>query len=206
MDQLAARFRTSPRYRHAIAHTHHRLGEVLCESRRPQEAERSYRRAVAIWSDLVAEFPVVEEYSQWLALCHGNMAELFSVCPEPNYRNAAEAVKHAMRAVELRPDIRQGWNALGIAHYRTGDWTAAITALEKSVELGKGGYWFDWFFLAMAHSQLGHKEEASKWYDQAAAWQEKEKDELTRNKAMAAQYRRYHTEAAEVLGLSVKQD
>ena len=43
------------------------------------------------------------------------------------------------------------------------------------MEVGKGGYWFDWFFLAMAHWQLGHKEEARRWYDQGVAWMEKTK-------------------------------
>src|SRR4029453_10714151 len=56
-----------------------------------------------------------------------------------------------------------------------GEWRAAIAAFEKSRELRKSstctGY--DGFVLAMAHWQLGEKEEARKWYDQTAQWVEK---------------------------------
>src|SRR5712692_3496097 len=131
---------------------------------------------------MTAELPTADQDSRFEALCHGNLAELFTTYPEAKYRNPAEAVKQATGAVELRPDVRQGWNALGIAHYRTGDWKAAVTALERSVELGQGGYWFDWFFLAMAHWRLDQKEEARKWYDQAVDWMEKNEAELARNK------------------------
>ena len=43
--------------------------------------------------------------------------------------------------------------------------------------LRQGGDVFDWFFLAMAHWQLGHKEEARRWYDRAVQWTEKNKRE-----------------------------
>jgi tetratricopeptide (TPR) repeat protein len=197
-ETLAAKFPSNSRWHFHVALIQHHLGEVLCELSRPQEAEQAYRRAQAVLSQLVSRFPAVAEYSEWLALCHGNLAELFTIYPEAKYRNPDEALKQAQRAVELRPDIRQGWNALGIARYRRGDWKSAVTALEKSVELGKGGFWFDWFFLAMAHWQLGHKEEARKWYDQAIRWLEREKQELSRKKPQEAQYRRYRAEAAEV--------
>jgi hypothetical protein len=32
---------------------------------------------------------------------------------------------------------------------------------------------YTWFFLAMAHHRLGHREEAKKWLDKAVAWTEK---------------------------------
>lgn len=60
---------------------------------------------------------------------------------------------------------------LGRARFRTDDWQGSITALEKSVALGKdGGDSFQWFFLAMAHWQLGDKASARKWYVQAVDW------------------------------------
>ena len=48
---------------------------------------------------------------------------------------------------------------------------------------------FDWVFLAMAHWQLGHKNEARKWYDQAIAWTQKHppNDELSRFRAEATE-------------------
>jgi serine/threonine protein kinase/Flp pilus assembly protein TadD len=191
-------------YRCSLALSHHLLGEALCEARQPQEADTSYCWSVKILSELTGEFSAVDLYSLRLALCYGNLAELLTVYPDATYHNAARALELAKKAVKLRPDVRQAWNALGIAHYRVKDWKAAVSALEESIELGEGGYWFDWFFLAMAHWQLGHKVDAHKWYSQAAALAQKEQQELAKNKPMEARYHLYRAEAAKVLGLAAK--
>ena len=39
--------------------------------------------------------------------------------------------------------------------------------------LGQGGTSFDWFFLAMAHWQLGNHDQARAWYEKSVAWMEK---------------------------------
>src|SRR5205823_3087568 len=98
------------------------------------------------------------------------------------------------KAVELSPRDGAIWNTLGVAQYRAGDWKAAITSLEKSMSLRNGGDSADWFFLAMAHRQLGDQPQARRWYDKAVAGMEKHQpndDEL----------RRFRAEAAERLGL-----
>ena len=69
-----------------------------------------------------------------------------------------------------------------------------MAALEKAMELRKGGDSFDWFFLAMAHWQLGDKEQARKHYDRAGQWMEK-------NRLQDKGLRRFHAEAAALLGL-----
>jgi hypothetical protein len=73
-----------------------------------------------------------------------------------------------------------------------------VAALEKSLEFGKGGNSCDWFFLAMSHWQLGKKDEARKWYDQAVPWMDK-------NQPKNEELRRFRREAAELLGLKEKQ-
>ena len=85
-----------------------------------------------------------------------------------------------------------------MAYYRAGDWKAAIEALEK-VEASStmDGDSFDWFFLAMAHWQLGEKDEARKWYDQAVQWMEK-------NQPQDEELRRFRAEAEELLGIKAK--
>jgi tetratricopeptide (TPR) repeat protein len=99
------------------------------------------------------------------------------------------AVMLATKAVELAPKAGLIWNTLGVAHYRAGDYRAAVVALEKSRELQRGNDSFDWFFLAMAHWQLGDKKQARTWYDQAVAWMDKhmpQNAELIRFRAEAA--------------------
>jgi eukaryotic-like serine/threonine-protein kinase len=89
------------------------------------------------------------------------------------------------------------WNALGMAYYRAGNWTEAIAALKKAMDLRTGGNSHDWFFLAMAHWKTGNKEEARKWYDQAVEWMEK-------NQPKIEYLRRFRAEAEELLGVKKK--
>ena len=103
-------------------------------------------------------------------------------------------VQLANSALELFPDDATVWNSLGVARYRAGDWKAAIEALEKSREFDHGGSSFDYFFLAMAHWQLGIQQQALQWFDRGVKWMEKkgrDNEEL----------QRFHAEAAELLGL-----
>jgi hypothetical protein len=65
------------------------------------------------------------------------------------------------------------------------------------MELRAGGDCFDWYFLSMAHWQLGHKEEARKWYDKAVEWTEK-------NNPKEEDLPRFRAEAAELLGIPLK--
>jgi tetratricopeptide (TPR) repeat protein len=106
---------------------------------------------------------------------------------------ASHAVQLARKAVDLDPAQRAYWRTLGMAHYRAADWTAATTALRKSMELGKGGSSYDWFFIAMAEWKLGHPDEARKWYDQAVRWMDK-------NHPTDDELRRCRKEAAHLLG------
>jgi tetratricopeptide (TPR) repeat protein len=109
--------------------------------------------------------------------------------PEPKVAAAL-----ARKAVELDSKSWMIWNTLGVAHYRAGDNRAAIVALEKSIELGKGGSSFDWLFLAMAHWRLGAREQARTWYDKAVAWMDKRNPQ---NEDL----KRFRAEAAELLGV-----
>jgi len=131
------------------------------------------------------------------AMLQNNEAWFTATAGDPkrlNSRNMAHALELAKKAVELVPQEGTFWNTLGVVYYRTGDWKAAIGALEKSMQLRSGGDGFDWMFLAMAQWQLGAKAEARKWYDRAVDWMNKYRphdDDL----------RRFRTEAEQLFGL-----
>src|SRR5262249_44570181 len=110
-------------------------------------------------------------------------------------------IELAKKAVEVAPKAGGYWNTLGVAHYRTGDWKAAVAALDKSVELRQGGDAVDHLFLAMACWRLGNRDQARKAYDQALQWLEKNKDTLAKDKGQAEEFRRFRAEAEEVLDL-----
>jgi serine/threonine protein kinase len=124
------------------------------------------------------------------------MARLLANCPDTSLRDPKRAVELAKDAVALAPRSARSWQALGWARYRTGAWKDSIAALEKSIELREdGGDSFQWFFLAMAHWQVGNKEQARKWHDRAVEWADK-------NQPADAQLLRFRAEAAELLGLN----
>jgi hypothetical protein len=124
-----------------------------------------------------------------------HLAWLLATPAEPHRRNPARAVELATKAVSLAPTEGAFWNTLGVAHYRAGDWKAAINALETSLKL-QGDNGFDYFFLAMSHWQRGEREQARQQYDKAIRWMEKrapQVEELVRCRAEAAQLLRIET-------------
>lgn len=93
-----------------------------------------------------------------------NVAWFFATCPDPAARNpglALELARVALKPGWIRP-AQKGpfWNTFGVALYRAGDWRAAVEALSTSAALQKGGDATDFFFLAMAHWQLGERDVA----------------------------------------------
>jgi serine/threonine-protein kinase len=111
-------------------------------------------------------------YERWVreapesAPVRNRLAWFRAMCPDPAFRDPAQAVQHAAKAVALTRASPKPWywNTLGVAHYRAGDWRAAVDGLRQSVALGwDDGY--NSFFLAMAHARLGDRTEARRWYD-----------------------------------------
>jgi tetratricopeptide (TPR) repeat protein len=123
-----------------------------------------------------------------------NLAEFLAKAPDTKLRDPKRAVELATEIVKRSPKEGIFWNTLGVVQYSAGNWKAAITALEKSMDLRKGGNSLDWFVLSMARWQLGDKKDAQKWYDKAVEWQEK-------NQPKDDELGRFRAEAAELLGV-----
>ena len=129
---------------------------------------------------------------------NGNEFAWFLVtCPDRRLWKPARAVELAKNATQGEPGNAAYWNTLGVAQYRAGDYEAAIKALGKSMELRSVGDASDWLFLAMAHWQLKHTEEARRWYDKGTAWMEKKNSD-------DEELLRFRAEAAELLGIPLK--
>jgi serine/threonine protein kinase/Tfp pilus assembly protein PilF len=127
---------------------------------------------------------------------HNALAWLLVTCPDSSLQDTPRAIELAGKAVKFAADNGAYWNTLGVAQYRGGNWTSAITSLEKSLELGDTGKVCNGLFLAMANWQLGKHEEARHWYREAVAWmkQEEQHDE---------DLKRFFAEATETLGIEV---
>ena len=88
-------------------------------------------------------------------------------------------------------------NTLGLALYRAGQYSEAISVLEQSLAAGKGEFdAFDLFFLAMAHQKLGHASQARACFDRAVRWLGEHKHLSARNVSEVTGFR---GEAEEVL-------
>jgi tetratricopeptide (TPR) repeat protein len=150
-----------------------------------------------------ADYVRVIELDPGHAGAHTSLAWLLATCPDAKLRDPGRAVELAAKAVKLAPEDGNNWNNLGVAHYRAGDWKAAVAALNKSRKLS-GGNAYDWLFLAMAHRKLGNGEEARKAYDRAVRWLEENKAQLDKDKERADELRQFRLEAEEVLELKKK--
>jgi tetratricopeptide (TPR) repeat protein len=158
------------------------LARLLIKSGRPQEAVPLVTRAAGF------DDPDVQNAIAWR----------LATDPDPSGRDPLLAVELAQRAIAARLDDGMIWNTLGAARYRNGQPKEAMAAFEKSMELRHGGDAGDWFFLAMCHWQLGEKDAARKWYDQAVVWTDKYQPN---NREL----RRFRTEAEELLRIPVTQ-
>jgi tetratricopeptide (TPR) repeat protein len=160
-----------------------------------------HREAAGAWREVVQLAPE----------CDGEQNDLawfLATAADPKLRDPPRAVEHAKKAVEhtQRYGTISGkflhaayCNTLGVAQYRAGDWKAAVEALETSIRKKSfpgrdGGDSADFFFLAMAHWQLGEKEQARQWYDRAVAW-------MAKNRPQDEELKRFRAEATNLLGI-----
>jgi tetratricopeptide (TPR) repeat protein len=183
LDDAIAEHREAIRFKPDDASAHHALGDALWRQGKFADGEAELRKAIHLK-------PNDASY-------HNRLAWLLATCADAKFRHPQQAVALAKRAVQLAPTMGNLWNTLGTAQCRAGTWKEAITALEKSMELSRGGTSFDWFFLAMAHWQLGRKEKARQWYDRAVQWMDK-------NDPKNGELLRFRTEAEGLLGINRK--
>ena len=145
----------------------------------------------------LAEFKGIVESERVSANIYNDFAWYLATARDPSRRDAVEALELAKRANELAPTDSRVLNTLGVCLFRLKDDTSAIETLQKSMGARQGGDSFDWFFLAMAHWQLEHKEEARKWYDKAVEWMDK-------NQPKNEELVRFRGETRELLGIDDK--
>jgi superkiller protein 3 len=183
-DEAIAAARQAIRVNPGYAPAHLHLGQALLGKGVAQEAIRAFEEAIRLQPDLEAA---------WL-----NLAWVLTSYPDPKFRDSRRALELARKGVKLAPQSPVHWQLLGWACYRSELWSESLEALQHSIALQKdGGHPRQWFFLAMAHGQLGHEQEARKWYDRSVQWMEK-----TRSRAL--ELHRFRAEAAELLGVKEK--
>ena len=156
------------------------LGQIHDSAGRAQEALDSFHRALE-----------VQPNNPW---AHHFLAKFLLQSSDPEFRDPAQAVEHATKAVQEMPNNADFLAILGRAYYKTRDDAAAVDPLEKSLAGANSiNASADRFHLAIAQSRLGHEQEALRWYHEAV--------DLIQNNNNAW-VSRLQAEAAEVLGIA----
>jgi serine/threonine protein kinase/Tfp pilus assembly protein PilF len=128
-----------------------------------------------------------------------DLAFALAAASDPKGRDLARASALLAEAI---PRVPQGletlagnlWNTRSLVQLRGGDWKAALESARRANELHHDKSGEDWILLAVAHAQLGDREQARRWYDRALPW-------LSRNRSGDQDFRRLQAEAASLLGL-----
>lgn len=160
----------APNAQERLAGRYMQLARALKDQGRPDEAKAAWTHALAILTELSAASPETPGIQKSRHDCANDFAWFLLSEPGGAEEDLSMALNLATQATRAEPDRGAYWNTLGAATYRAGDPAAAITALERSIALNHGPSIFDQIFMSMAHVRLRDREEARRWYDQAAAW------------------------------------
>jgi WD40 repeat protein/Flp pilus assembly protein TadD len=197
-----------------LAQVHHRLGHAE-EARRwldkatawldqaTQETPREQAEALHLdLHDLVACWLLRREAQLLLTgkvddppHIQNEAAWFLATGSEPQLRDPALAIALARKAVEAAPEKGAYWRTLGIAQYRAGDSKAALAALDRATPLG-GADGAAEFFRAMAHWQLGERDQARRSYEAGVRLR------VEATKSKQEDLKRFRDEAAALLGVA----
>jgi len=147
-------------YKCDLGRIYFRLGTLLHHDHRLGAAHTAFTKAREQFQ-LVATDPNSALYRNRPSI------SFLATCPDASFRDAGRAVDLARALVGDGTQNGRCWQLLGVAHYEAGQYSDAITALQKSRRLRSGGDRFDRLFLAMAYWQLGEEETARQWYAEA---------------------------------------
>jgi tetratricopeptide (TPR) repeat protein/tRNA A-37 threonylcarbamoyl transferase component Bud32 len=108
----------SPRNRHDHSKGWQGLGIVLRETRRPDEAERSYKEAISILNALVRDFPFTHSYRFQLGDAYTNLVPVYTDMGklEEARQAAGQAIEIFRKLVDDHPEIPKYGFRLGRAH------------------------------------------------------------------------------------------
>jgi serine/threonine protein kinase/WD40 repeat protein/tetratricopeptide (TPR) repeat protein len=158
LDDYAQALKRAPRHPDFLAHR----GWTYLHAGQKDRAAEDFRKAGEASAG----------HANWLAWT-------LATSPNEQDRDPGLAVELAKEAVRQAPGVASYWNTLGVAHYRLGEWEAAVRALEQSERLEPGKlFGVNGFFLALCYHRLGDPVKARDYYDRAVRWYQANEAEL----------------------------
>jgi serine/threonine protein kinase/tetratricopeptide (TPR) repeat protein len=157
--EAVAYWREAVKLKPASSEAHRGLGYALGVKGDKEEAIAAFREAIK----LAPNDP----------LAYSVPARLLATSHDVRIRDPHLALELAQKAVDLAPTNGGMWYTLGLARHSAGQWKQSVEAwgqYEKIIrEMGPDG----WFCLAIAHWNLGNKEQAVTYFRKALAWIDK---------------------------------
>jgi tetratricopeptide (TPR) repeat protein len=96
---------------------------------------------------------------------------LRTICNIGRFRLSVTDQPQAITAERLRKTLEHDfWTKLAVAFYQRGKREAALTVLQEATAVLSGGNGRQRLLLAQIHKELGHREEAGKWFDAVFTW------------------------------------
>jgi tetratricopeptide (TPR) repeat protein len=166
-------------------------GHDLWERGDREGAHAVYREALELIEGHMRRYP-----GEWVPL--HNLAFFLATCRDERLRDTGRAVALSRREAELWPDVYWSWHMLGMAQYHAGRALDAIPALERAARdklWGERRAAWQWFYLALAHRQLGDLYRSTLYYAAAVRWVEE-------HAPADAELRRLRSYAAAQLGIT----
>jgi serine/threonine protein kinase/predicted negative regulator of RcsB-dependent stress response len=139
LQDLAADLPAEVQRRAWLASAYSLRGEIFVATDRQKPAQSSFRQALAVYGELIAEHPDNPEYHSRLALTQKALGAVLFDCPREAEQAYRAAVKHCEKLVadqrgkiEYRGQLLQSYNALG--SYLTG--MGQLQEAEKTLRQG----------------------------------------------------------------------
>jgi tetratricopeptide (TPR) repeat protein len=161
-EKMRAKYPRHPDSWHHLARCRVSLGLLLHEQGNLVDAKEMFSAADRVFRDGLKALPDYPE-------ANNDFAWSLATCPQYQFRDAAQALALAKKAVAAQPRAVSYWTTLGTAHYRNGNWNDALEVLTKATGEFDRPSAATCFILSMTHWQLGTKEEARHQYDRAVA-------------------------------------
>ncbi len=152
------------------------IQEMLARARQQLTANEETRVALqdvanGRYAEAIARFENAISLSPLNVRILNNFAWLLVTCPDASRRDVARGLELAKRAATANPQAADVLNTLGVANYRNGHWQEAIVNMQSAEEADpKKSLAHNYFFIAMAQSQLGEHEKAQEHFREASQW------------------------------------
>jgi len=197
------------KYRERLAIAHGRLGYVYVQQEETEKAEDEFARAIELDGD--TRYPwylpalvraAVDDEKGYRAACR-TVLDCFEKSDEREVLNqvawtsaiGTDVIDDYRRVVKLTDrtmadvdgPMHHLQNTRGAVLYRADEFDEAAEQLEEAVaDHWKGGTPWDWFFLAMAHHELGNADDAQDWLDKAVEWMDENDSESDEDESRPA--------------------